>query len=66
MVRFIDPAAWVDLSGDREEKLGVGVKGGFYLNYTKFVNNGQWNFVKTGKTLNEIQFTMDVIQMQNY
>ena len=30
------------------------------------MNNGQWNFVKIGKTLNEIQFTMAVIQMQNY
>lgn len=29
LVRFIDPAAWVDLSGEREPKLGVGVKGDF-------------------------------------
>ena len=46
-----------------------GGKGGFYLNSIQnLVNNGsgQRNLLKTGKTLNEIQFTMAVIQMQNY
>ena len=59
-VRFIDPAAWADLSpgrrprAERENILGLGGKGGFYLNrplYRKFVNNGQRNFVKNRKNV---------------
>ena len=62
-VRFIDPAAWVDLSpgsGGSVNKMGLGGRGeGFILLepgavscvYTKFVNNGQRNFVKNRKNV---------------
>ena len=62
-VRFIDPAAWVDLSlgsGAAWTKMGLGGRGeGFILLepgavscvYTKFVNNGQRNFVKNRKNV---------------
>ena len=78
-VRFIDPAAWVDLSlgsGAAWTKMGLGGRGeGFILLERRercpasiqnlwIMDKGiLW---KTGKTLNEIQFTMAVIQMQNY
>lgn len=78
-VRFIDPAAWVDLSPrvgrEREQKWGwgVGVRDLFYLNQERYPASIQNLWImdkgilwKTGKTLNEIQFTMAVIQMQNY
>ena len=78
-VRFIDPAAWVDLSPrvgrEREQKWGwgVGVRDLFYLNQERCPASIQNLWImdkgilwKTGKTLNEIQFTMAVIQMQNY
>ena len=77
-VRFIDPAAWVDLSlgSGARTKMGLGGRGeGFILLERRercpasiqnlwIMDKGiLW---KTGKTLNEIQFTMAVIQMQNY
>ena len=78
-VRFIDPAAWVDLSlgsGAAWTKMGLGGRGeGFILLERRercpaSIQN-RWIMDKgilwkTGKTLNEIQFTMAVIQMQNY
>ena len=77
-VRFIDPAAWVDLSlgSGAWTKMGLGGRGeGFILLERRercpaSIQN-RWIMDKgilwkTGKTLNEIQFTMAVIQMQNY
>ena len=61
---FKPPAA----RAERENILGLGGKGGFYLN--RSIENlwimDKGILWKTGKTLNEIQFTMAVIQMQNY